>query len=540
MWLTQRVHFLPLLMIIYAIIPIQARRPVSEYTAKAGTLEQVIRACGFAIRLEFRRNEVELQKLREALKEIAAPPKKLTVYEMKSDTLGTWLIIVDTLYRDDEMASKEFPKNFAYMMAGPKFLKTAPHVAGPEPYWESSQYEIHHHAVDLDTSVSNLRRRADEDPNKDPGDAPTVNPGDLSLENHIIAIPSSYPELVAISQPPGVNLDELEGNYYTYGSAGNGVIVYVIDTGCDTNHWDLSLQGFNDEDWLFPGPMPSDEKSDEDITSEGYTLDEVYEEHEGYHGTSVAGKLLGIATGVAPSAQLVVVKRQTGRNDATFLTVLDCLLKIYDHFLRKRNSGRRVRGGIINMSFEQEYYGIREPFNSIFYTAYVQLLVLFKGLGIYVVNGAGNTKGYIVDGTPAILKEDFQGQIENLIVVGGVDTITKDNIYQADDLGLNLVNIYAPANKLVCPVGGNKHIIREGTSFATALTSGLLATFIGAGIEDPSQTMLNFAIENSNDEGLPILWNGLRKQDWDNAVVSDPSGGSSSGDGDGSSNGDSN
>ncbi len=107
-----------------------------------------------------------------------------------------------------------------------------------------------------------------------------------------------------------------------YGYTGDGVVVAVVDTGCDIEHPDLA-----DHPWINPGEIP-DNGIDDD--GNGYTddvngWDFFYDDNtilgpDGGHGSHVAGIVAGDGsagsqTGVAPDARIMAVKvfSDTGR-----------------------------------------------------------------------------------------------------------------------------------------------------------------------------------------------------------------------------------
>jgi hypothetical protein len=107
-----------------------------------------------------------------------------------------------------------------------------------------------------------------------------------------------------------------------YGYTGDGVVVAVVDTGCDFEHPDLA-----DHPWTNPGEIPDTGMDDDGngFIDDVYGWDFFYDDNtvlgpEGGHGSHVAGIVAGDGsagsqTGVAPDARIMAVKvfSDTGR-----------------------------------------------------------------------------------------------------------------------------------------------------------------------------------------------------------------------------------
>ncbi|KAF3917853.1 hypothetical protein ABW20_dc0106293 [Dactylellina cionopaga] len=119
-----------------------------------------------------------------------------------------------------------------------------------------------------------------------------------------------FVDLQVISKPKNVNLLEMAEKdiYYTYSEAGKGVKMYIMDGGCYLGHSAFDKLKREDVEWLFAGPIESDEKTDDDAPSNDM-WDYYTGIQEEYHGTRVASKAVG-SVGVANGASLVVVKLQ--------------------------------------------------------------------------------------------------------------------------------------------------------------------------------------------------------------------------------------
>ncbi|KAK6509312.1 hypothetical protein TWF481_004068 [Arthrobotrys musiformis] len=358
---------------------------------------------------------------------------------------------------------------------------------------------------------------------------------------------TSLSEMSIISQPPGVWPEEIGPTRFQWGNAGKGVKVYVIDSGCDPSHkykaFDFQrrkLLARDSTSWIYSGPLPSDEKSDDDIPNfVGKIPKELAGGHlPAYHGTMTAGRIVGFGYGLAPFADLVVVKLQSGRNYGIGeWGLLDPLLKIYDDIQRFiKKDKRKIKGFVISASISiTPSPGLETKLPSWYRTIariYRELLREFENIEpkVYYATSAGNNKpGTPINNFPAsiIIKERgrAKGAFKQCVIVGGVrydgTTIFQD--------GPN-VDLYAPADRLPMPIplmdpkrpklSRSITMFGSGTSFSTPLVAGLLAELISSGHREPVTLMKKWAYPRTKG-GHDVIWNGVKKSYWDSAAYVD-------------------
>lgn len=203
---------------------------------------------------------------------------------------------------------------------------------------------------------------------------------------------------------------------------GKGVKVAIIDTGIDTNHQDLR---------------------DRIAYYENFFKDENYIPE--IHGTAVAGIIAAAVNGVgiegiAPDSQILALRacKQIEKENPLGKCLTETVAKALDVAIQKKAQ-------IINMSFNL--------------TKHDKLIskLIEKGYeeGIFMV-------------------APFPASHPRLIIVGGLDE--KGNPYP-DSKIVDFVNILAPAVQIFTTSPGNRYNFFSGTSFSSAIVSGILALY---------------------------------------------------------------
>ncbi|KAF3212930.1 Secreted subtilisin-like serine protease sub5 [Orbilia oligospora] len=317
------------------------------------------------------------------------------------------------------------------------------------------------------------------------------------------------PELQIIAQPPSMVKAPGElprfGDFSFYSTQGKGQIIYVVDTGLDINH--PELKNANIQDWIFPDFFPGDEKKDQRL----------------YHGTGIAGQLVGKTIGIVPQVEIVVVDIFDGRNLSTRAIFIQIFVAIRHHITTK-NYGKNC---IINMCTSWDNTDI---YAQRFFEAFLHWA---KSNKVIVVVPSGNFPPNVpINSYPASLfhddakKEMFWKQ---LVVVGGVDmTGQQENIFQTAPY----VKVSAPATRVwvaglleepgfgpgqpsyPSTIEGLR--LEGGTSVAAPLVSGMIAMWLGAEIfttNNVVEEMYKLAY-NRTENGPNILYNGISPAQW--------------------------
>lgn len=246
--------------------------------------------------------------------------------------------------------------------------------------------------------------------------------------------------------PPGIEFIEAptlwEKGYY-----GNGVVIAVLDTGCDSDHFELKdriIGGYN---------FTSDDKGDPSV----------YEDYNG-HGTHVCGTIAATQNnagiiGVAPKAKLLVLKVLSGQGFGDTKWVIEGVR--YATKWRGPN-GERVR--VISMSL-----GGKEK-DSTLHKAVQEAI----GEGILVVCAAGNEG----DGKDETDEFAYPGAFPEVVQVGSINLQGEISKFSNTNCKIDLV---APGEEILSTYLNNEFAVLSGTSMATPHVSGAVALIIEQG-----------------------------------------------------------
>lgn len=229
---------------------------------------------------------------------------------------------------------------------------------------------------------------------------------------------------------------KLESAPYTYnynGNAGEGVNIYVLDTGLNVNHTDYAGR----VSWGT-------------TTATGSTNDDLHG-----HGTHCAGTAAGTAYGVAKKAKLIAVKVL---GDSGTGTKTDSIAGI--NWVVKNKSG--VKGNVISMSIGGSYSDAQN-----------QAIADAVGKGVITVVAAGNSNDDACKYSPS--------SAPKAITVGATDV--KDAKASFSNYG-SCVDIHGPGVNVLSAWKGSSTATNtiSGTSMATPHVAGLAATLLSQGV----------------------------------------------------------
>lgn len=243
---------------------------------------------------------------------------------------------------------------------------------------------------------------------------------------------------ISYTIPYGVSMINAT-NVWNMGYTGKGVVIAIIDTGCDTKH--PALQG-----QIIGG---------RNFTPDDNSNPNIYEDYQG-HGTHVAGTIaantnkVGI-TGVAPDAKLLILKALDKNGSGTTKGIINAI-----------NYAISQKVDIISMSLGGPQDS-KELHDSIISAVNDDVLV---------VCAAGN-KGDSAN--PNTIERDYPGAYNEVIQVGAIDSNKRAASFTNSN---DLIDLVAPGVGILSTYKNQSYATLNGTSMATPHVSGALALLI--------------------------------------------------------------
>jgi major intracellular serine protease len=219
---------------------------------------------------------------------------------------------------------------------------------------------------------------------------------------------------------------------------GEGITIAILDTGCDTDHPDLSLNIIGGKNFT------DDDNGNPDI----------FEDYNG-HGTHVAGTIAAKqnnhnkgVTGVAPEAKLLILKVLGEDGSGRYEWIIDAIHYAIDQ-----------KADIITMSLG----GTRDVPE--LYEAIKKAVMVHQ---IPVVCAAGNEG----DGDHHSDEYTYPGSYNEVISVGAIDLNRNSSDFTNSN---NQIDLVAPGEKITSTFLDGTYATLSGTSMATPHITGSLA-----------------------------------------------------------------
>lgn len=270
-------------------------------------------------------------------------------------------------------------------------------------------------------------------------------------KNEVRLLPFNYSKILSSSKnippeetiPP--NILDIGSQYkWSHGYTGKGVVVAVLDTGCETSHPDL-------KDRIIAGYNFTEEHGG-DIS--------IIEDTNG-HGTHVAGIIAGSKNGigivgVAPNAKLLILKvlDQSGRGS------INSLVEAIHYAIDWRGSaGERVK--VISLSL-----GSKIPDSNLY-----EAVKRAVGHNISVVAASGNDG----DGNIETNEYRYPGAYKEVIEVGAINKLNEIAYFSNTN---ESVDLYAPGVSIYSSFLDNGFASLSGTSMVVPHVAGAIALLI--------------------------------------------------------------
>jgi major intracellular serine protease len=238
--------------------------------------------------------------------------------------------------------------------------------------------------------------------------------------------------------PDGIRLMKAP-ELWEQSKGGKGVVVAILDTGCQIDHPDL-------KDRIIGGRnFTTDDNGDPDI----------FGDNNG-HGTHVAGTIAAAengqgVVGMAPQVDLLILKVLDSSGSGGYQNLIEAI----DYALQWRGpGGQKVR--IISMSLGGEADD----------TSLHDAIVRATRSGVLVVCAAGNT---------GQVERQFPGGYNEVVGVGAVDSNKKLAPFSTMNKEIDVV---APGVSIVSTYPNNRYAVLSGTSMATPHIAGAAALII--------------------------------------------------------------
>lgn len=229
--------------------------------------------------------------------------------------------------------------------------------------------------------------------------------------------------------------DKRTSYFYESKAQGQGVLVYIVDTGVQTDHTEFGGRAYLGQDFTSEGP--------EDLNG---------------HGTHVAGIVASRTYGVAKAATIVALKTLQKSGLGSLSNILGAI-----EFAVKDRMEKGING-VLNLSLGAPYNELLD-----------RVLDSASATGLVVVVAAGNQNADACDMLPAGL--------QLVITVGAVDTHSS-NIASFSNWG-PCVDVFT-AGVDIESVDAKGNLIPQtlsGTSMAAPIISGLVANLLSDGVQ---------------------------------------------------------
>jgi subtilisin family serine protease len=280
------------------------------------------------------------------------------------------------------------------------------------------------------------------------------------------AVPRS-PQRRAVDENPTKNIDRIDqakgfdGKYVFPDSAGEGVNIFVVDTGILTTHEEF-------EDRAKVGGSFCDGCNDED---------------ENGHGTHVSSIAAGKSKGVARQANLIAVRVLDAKGAGSNVGVINGLSFVADQHKNGKN-----KNSVVNMSL-----------GGGFSAAVNQAVKDLTDAGVHVAVAAGN------DGADAC-KSSPSSELSALTV--GATEADNDDVTDFSNIG-KCVDIFAPGRDIEgAGIKNNEDVaVFSGTSQACPHVAGTVALIIA---NDGNKSPAAMAKELINLSTKGVIKNGLK------------------------------
>lgn len=233
------------------------------------------------------------------------------------------------------------------------------------------------------------------------------------------------------------------------GADHDSVLIFVLDTGVDTDHLELEAQlEMNYKKHFY-----------QEYTDGPVLSDDVVTDFQG-HGSEVTGTIIGTTTGVAQNLRVVPIRSATNSGGLS----LDCLSAACNYIMDLKAGELAGRNIIINLSYNSSASLTADNELSSFFNI---LFTTLKNYGILFIGSAGN------DGINSDTRYVYPTRNESSNYVAAASVGSDGTLSGFSDYGSNTVEVASPGSSIYTTDKSGSYVTVNGTSFASPFTAGI-------------------------------------------------------------------